>query len=81
VLADRQRPDAQPGEPPDPDDPDEWETREWSFEGSGYRTAGDICLARNLEEELRVGRRIAREDQGAGPVTEMWADICNEGDD
>jgi hypothetical protein len=52
--------------PPDADEPDpgEIELREWTFEGSGYRTAGDVCLARNLEEGLRVGRRIAREDPG-----------------
>jgi len=38
------------------------ETREWRYEGSGYLTAGDVCLARNLEDELRLGRLAARED-------------------
>jgi hypothetical protein len=39
------------------------EVREWSFEGSGYLTIGDACLARNLEEEARLGRWLAREEQ------------------
>ena len=44
------------------------EFREWSFEGSGYLTIGDACLARNLEEEARLGRWLAREDESAGPT-------------
>jgi hypothetical protein len=53
--------------PPDSDEPgpEEIKLREWMFEGSGYRTAGDVCLARNLEEELRLARRIGREERGA----------------
>ena len=39
---------------------------EWIYEGSGYVTAGDTCLARNLEEELRLGRSAEREDELAG---------------
>jgi hypothetical protein len=52
--------------PPDSDEPgpEEVELREWTFEGSGYRSAGDVCLARNLEEELRAGRMLAREERG-----------------
>ena len=38
---------------------DEVEFREWNYEGSGYLTAGDVCLARNLEEGLRLGRHAA----------------------
>jgi len=34
---------------------------EWRYEGSGYVTAGDVCLARNLEEALRLGRSTERE--------------------
>jgi len=45
-------------------DPDEVEIREWVFEGAGYLTAGDVCLARNLEESLKVGRMLAREEAG-----------------
>jgi len=50
--------------PPDTDQPgpDEIELHEWTFEGSGYLTAGDVCLARNLEEELRAGRMLARDE-------------------
>ena len=44
---------------------EEVEFREWTYEGSGYRTAGDVCLARNMEEDLRVGRMLAREEGGA----------------
>ena len=45
-------------------DPDEIEIREWTFDGSGYRTAGDVCLARNLEDKLRLGRYVSRESNG-----------------
>ena len=44
-------------EPSDTED----EVREWSFEGSGYLTVGDACLARNLEDEARLGRSTARD--------------------
>jgi len=44
--------------------PDELEIREWTFDGSGYRTAGDVCLARNLEERFRLGRYVSREEEG-----------------
>ena len=43
-------------------DADELAIREWTFDGSGYRTAGDVCLARNLEDELRLGRLAWREE-------------------
>jgi hypothetical protein len=45
-------------------DDDEVEFREWTYEGSGYRTTGDVCLARNMEEDLRLGRMAAREEGG-----------------
>ena len=41
---------------------DEDVAREWSYEGSGYLTAGDACLARNVEDELRLARFVAREE-------------------
>ena len=44
--------------------PDVLEIREWTFDGSGYRTAGDVCLARNLEERFRLGRYVSREEEG-----------------
>jgi hypothetical protein len=53
---------------PDEGTPGEKEVREWQYEGSGYVTAGDVCLARNLEEELRCGRWLAREDGWVGPL-------------
>ncbi len=56
------------------------EFREWTYEGSGYRTAGDVCLARNLEEMRRAGRMLAREDETGGPVMGVPADVCEEGD-
>ncbi len=37
------------------------ELREWAYEGSDYVTPGDACLARNVEEQLRMGRWLARE--------------------
>ena len=36
-------------------------TAEWTFEGSGYMTVGDVCLARTVEDQLRLGRFVARE--------------------
>jgi hypothetical protein len=60
-----------PGETdPDDDAPDEIEVSDWQYEGSGYVTVGDVCLARNLEEELRLGRWLAREDT----TPELWTD-------
>ena len=61
---------------PDADvpDPEKIEIREWTFEGSGYRTAGDVCLARNMEENLRAGQIAAREESGGqamGAVAEV----------
>jgi hypothetical protein len=61
-----------PDEGTDESDPhggsvDEIEVSDWQYEGSGYVTVGDVCLARNLEEELRLGRWLSREDTAAGP--------------
>jgi hypothetical protein len=56
---------AQRGAGSDVPDEEEVEFREWTYEGSGYRTAGDVCLARNMEEDLRDGRMLAREEGGA----------------
>ena len=42
-------------------DLEEIELREWTFEGSGYRTAGDVCLARTVEEQLAMGRWLSRD--------------------
>ena len=36
-------------------------TTEWTFEGAGYLTAGDVCLARTVEDQLRLRRFVARE--------------------
>lgn len=36
---------------------------EWSFVGVGYVTIGDACLAAGVEEELRLGRRVAYEER------------------
>ena len=41
------------------------EVREWNYEGSGYLTTGDSCLARNLEDDLRLGRWLARDEVSA----------------
>jgi len=35
--------------------------REWKFEGSGYLSAGEACLVRDIEEKLRIGRWLGRE--------------------
>ena len=61
------RADQQGDVPPGDDTPvdgisDEVEVREWNYDGSGYLTAGDACLAKNMEEDLRLGRWLARED-------------------
>ncbi len=51
---------------------DEVEFREWTYEGSGYRTAGDVCLARNVEEELALGRFVARDQRSVDyPIMEV----------
>lgn len=39
-------------------------TSEWTYEGTGYLTAGDAVLARGVEEELRLGRMADREARG-----------------
>jgi hypothetical protein len=59
-------------------DEEEVEFREWTYEGSGYRTAGDVCLARNTEEHLRDGRMLAREEGGTRAkraVAEMEGEV------
>jgi hypothetical protein len=63
--------------PPDTDEPgpEEIELREWTYEGSGYRTAGDVCLARNLEERLQIGRWLAREEFATGPTPPTPPDL------
>jgi hypothetical protein len=43
------------------------ELHEWRYEGSGYLTVGDVCLARNLEDELQIGRFVAREETELSP--------------
>jgi hypothetical protein len=55
---------------PDGAAPEAVELREWTYEGTGYRTAGDVCLARNLEEELRLARWMARDEVESGPPTD-----------
>jgi len=60
-------------------DPQELELREWTFEGSGYLRAGDVCLARNLEEELRLGRFASREERDVGPVAESVSVVGETG--
>jgi hypothetical protein len=69
---------AQRGAVSDVPDEGELEFREWTYEGSGYRTAGDVCLARNMEEDLRDGRMLAREERGARAtraVAEMEGEV------
>jgi hypothetical protein len=44
--------------------------REWNDEGSGYLTTGDVCLARNLEDDLRLGRWLSREREESGSAAE-----------
>ena len=48
------------------------EIREWTFVGSGYHSAGDACIALNLEAEGRLARwlsrdRVAAFDAESGP--------------
>jgi hypothetical protein len=50
-------------------DLEELEIREWAYQGSGYKTAGDVCLARNVEDELRLGRVVSLEaTPDSGPI-------------
>ena len=51
--------------------PDEAVVREWRYEGSGYLTAGDACLARNLEDELRLGSIRGRARRGTSSSTQV----------
>jgi hypothetical protein len=75
LRAERQRWQlAQRGAGSDVPDEEEVEFREWTYEGSGYRTAGDVCLARNMEEDLRDGRMLAREE-GRPRATRAAADM------
>ena len=60
--------------------PLEDEHREWRYEGSGYVTAGDACLARNLEDELRLGRFAAREEGDVGSAAETVSVVDEPGD-
>jgi hypothetical protein len=53
--------DANPGDDA-VDATDEAEVRVWNYEGSGYLTTGDGCLARNLEDGLRLARWLSREE-------------------
>jgi len=53
--------DANPGDDA-VDATDEAEVREWKYEGLGYLTTGDVCLARNLEDGLRLARWLSREE-------------------
>lgn len=69
---------AQQGAVSDVPDEEELEFREWTYEGSGYRTAGDVGLARNMEEGVRDGRMLAREEGGARAkraVAEMEGEV------
>jgi hypothetical protein len=50
------------------------DVREWRYEGSGYMTLGDACLARNLEDDRRLGRLAEREAETGGSTT------CASGD-
>lgn len=65
---------AQQGTTSDVPDDEKVEFREWTYEGSGYRTAGDVCLARNMEEDLRVGRMLAWEE-GSSRTTRAAAEM------
>lgn len=40
---------------------DDGEVREWTFVGTGYLSAGDTCIALNLEAEARLARWLARD--------------------
>ena len=73
LRAERQRwrmAQRQDGHPEEALEPDAVQICEWTFEGSGYKTVGDVCLARNLEDELRLGRLVSREATHASEPTE-----------
>jgi hypothetical protein len=58
------------------------ECREWRYEGWGYVTLGDVCLARNLEDDWRLGRLAAREADAVPTTTGEFVlaqDETNEG--
>ncbi len=55
----------------------EGEMSEWRYEGSGYVTAGDVCLARNLEDQARLGRLAALEDGAEGFETGTPSDVVD----
>jgi hypothetical protein len=52
--------------------------REWNYEGSGYLSMGDVCLARNLEDELGLARWLAREDGSARSAVGAPEDLPDE---
>jgi len=63
---------------------DEVEVREWNYEGSGYLTTGDVCLARNLEDGLRLARWLSREesaDPGEGQASRHLSPVAPDGSD
>jgi len=86
-LANRAGPqsEATPGEETSVDGTaEEVEVREWNYEGSGYLTTGDVCLARNLEDDLRLGRWLSREeavDRGEGEAPGGLAPVAVQGSD
>jgi hypothetical protein len=82
LRAERQRWRLAQRQPDDQDSgPDEGEFREWRFEGSGYLNAGDACLARTVEDDLRVARFLRREEETTAPPTGPRPDADNDGDD
>jgi hypothetical protein len=58
--------------------PNDTEVREWKYEGSGYLSVGDVCLARNLEDELRLARWLAREDSSPRSAVGALEDLTYE---
>ena len=63
---------------------DEVEVREWNYEGSGYLTTGDVCLARNLEDGLRLARWLSREevaDDVEGQAPRHLSPVAADGSD
>jgi len=63
---------------------DEIEVREWNYESSGYLTTGDVCLARNLEDGLRLARWLSREeaaDPGEGQASRHPSPVAPDGSD
>ncbi len=59
-------------------DDHEGEIHEWTYEGSGYLTAGDACLARNVEEQLRLGRHLARDEREERAAMSNTPTACKE---